>query len=401
MAKIRQGIRIDYFLPLFVVLIFAILILGAESALRIRYPELLIEIEASNEYPLFCSYHPQIGSWAKKNFTHTYGGMPVTINKNGLRDKELPYENTENRHRILVLGDSVAWGVGVNNGETFCDFMENALESTDVINMSMFGFGTGEELLALKYEGLRYKPNIVILFFYMGNDICDTFHPERWNSFPVNILYLENNELKIKHFKISPLRRIAIFLNEKSYIINFINKKIFKQRGNNQSNWVKKLNNDNMESILIPYTEYNNYSYLQTKELTDGQCFDKDEKHTCILLHPSEDYYYMVELTKKAILEMKKICSNNDVEFIVILSPAKVQCNPASCYFKASLNKELMRFLEANNIPAVDLLSLFVDAGYDSDRIFLDDHHFTALGHKEVAGLILERLPGLADGNIE
>jgi hypothetical protein len=147
MHKKISAIRIKYFLPLFVILIFSVFILLGEMVLKIRYPELLLGNASScgAEINMFCSFNPKIGRWHKKNFTHTYAGGLVTTNKNGLRGKELHYENRENKHRILVLGDSVTFGYGVNDGETFCDIIEKGLKHTDVINMGVSGFGTGEE----------------------------------------------------------------------------------------------------------------------------------------------------------------------------------------------------------------------------------------------------------------
>jgi hypothetical protein len=260
--------------------------------------------------------------------------------------------------------------------------------------MGVSGFGTGEEFLLLKYEGLRYKPNIVILFFFISNDVCNNFSPESWNNFPVNIFYLSKGVLKIKYFKVSFANKIGIFLNERSYVINFINKKIFKMQLNNQYNWVKKLNEDNMKSVTPDYQEYKNYLYLEPKEKLDGQSFRDDGYNA--LLYPNAANYYKVELTKKIILEMEELCKMNNAQLIVILSPFKAQCNPSSCYFNNPLNKELMRFLGANNIAAMDLLSLFSANSYDPDKLFLDESHFTAVGHKEVAELILRKLPKLS-----
>jgi lysophospholipase L1-like esterase len=365
--------------------------LFGEIILRRKYPELLIGKDSL--FGIFDSFDPRIGRWHKRNFSHAYAGRIVTINKRGLRDKELPYENRENKYRIIVLGDSVSWGLGVNDGETFSDFMERGLIKTDVINMGVNGFSTGEELLLLKYEGLRYKPNIVILFFYIDNDVCDNFHSESWDYFPTNIFYLDKGQLKIKYFKMSIARRIGIFLNERSYIINFINKNILKIRLNNQCSWVKRMNDSNHQSVKIPYDEYKNLSYLEPKETVDDQCFNYCGQSG--LLYPKQHNYYMLELTKKIILEMNELCKMNNAKLIAILSPFKAQCNPSSCYFNNPLNKELMRFLEVNSISAIDLLSLFIANNLDPDKIFFDSAHFSVLGHKEVARLILKQFPTL------
>jgi hypothetical protein len=255
--KDTRTMKVEYFFPLFVVLFFLLAILSGEMILRMKYPELLIRDDAHDEFGPFDVFDPRLGRWHKRNFSHKYVGAVITTNSKGVRDTELPYENKDKRQRVVVLGDSVTWGFGVNDGDTFSDFMEKGAVKTDVINMGVNGFSTGEELLLLKYEGMQYKPDAVILFFYIGNDVCDNVRSESWDRFPANVFYLDKGRLKIKHFKVSWARRIGIFLNEESYIINFLNKKVFKIRPPDQGNWVTKMNDGN--EMKIPGDEYGRF----------------------------------------------------------------------------------------------------------------------------------------------
>ena len=45
--------------------------------------------------------------------------------------KKYPSQNPRDEKRILVLGDSVAFGWGVSQGETFSDRMEPLAATTD------------------------------------------------------------------------------------------------------------------------------------------------------------------------------------------------------------------------------------------------------------------------------
>ena len=104
----------------------------------------------------------------------TTRGKTLTINSHGLRDKEYDYEKPTGCKRILVLGDSFAWGYGVSDDEIFTEVLENQLadntNAIQVINTGVSGWGTDQEFLFLRNEGFRYDPDLVVLAFFLVND---------------------------------------------------------------------------------------------------------------------------------------------------------------------------------------------------------------------------------------
>ena len=95
----------------------------------------------------------------------------VTMNSRGLRDSEHPLEKPEGVKRIVVLGDSFAWGWGVDDGFSFPDVLEKRLgPQVEVINLGVPGYSTDQELLWFEREGKLYEPDLVILCLLM-NDI--------------------------------------------------------------------------------------------------------------------------------------------------------------------------------------------------------------------------------------
>lgn len=95
---------------------------------------------------------------------------PFHTNSRGLRDREYDLARTAGRRRIVVLGDSFAWGWGVADGEIFTERLEALLGDTDVINLGVSGYGLAQEIAYLKSEGLRYAPDVVVLAFCL-NDV--------------------------------------------------------------------------------------------------------------------------------------------------------------------------------------------------------------------------------------
>lgn len=98
------------------------------------------------------------------------------VNNHGWRDLDRDYENTKKAYRILILGDSNTYGAIVPAEKVYTRVLEKKLSdagyNVEVINMAYGGWGTDQELEALRNEGLRYKPNLIIVQ-WCSNDLKD------------------------------------------------------------------------------------------------------------------------------------------------------------------------------------------------------------------------------------
>ena len=80
---------------------------------------------------------------------------------------------------IMALGDSATFGVGVDNGHTYPDRLQELLDGKDnVLNFGVGGWGFAEYYLAyLKYVD-RCKPKLVLIGVFPANDYTDLYHTE-------------------------------------------------------------------------------------------------------------------------------------------------------------------------------------------------------------------------------
>lgn len=69
--------------------------------------------------------------------------------------------------RIVTLGDSFTWGFGVGDDETYSARLEALLPATEVINLGVNGYGTDQQVLAWEREGVSYRPDLVVLGFFV------------------------------------------------------------------------------------------------------------------------------------------------------------------------------------------------------------------------------------------
>ncbi len=145
----------------------------------------------------FWVYDDQLG-WAHKkgqkgHFDHRDFSINVYINSDGFRDSEYPLPKT-GKKRMLVIGDSFGWGYGVEHNEIFCEIIEQNHPHWEVINASVSGYGTDQQLLFLRERGLEYQPDVVLLLF-SKNDFQNNISKEQyWYYKPIFVLKESPND---------------------------------------------------------------------------------------------------------------------------------------------------------------------------------------------------------------
>lgn len=162
-------------------------------ALQLLLVVALLEVVARIFDPLGVSYYPEtaryldtlvleepIGYRNRPGLEGRFYGAPVHINSLGMRDREVP-EKPAGESRLLVLGDSVPFGIGVSYEDSFPRQLELLLNERHprrrwcTLNMGVPSYNTEQELIQLRSTGLRLRPDAVLLLF-SNNDI----EPKRW-----------------------------------------------------------------------------------------------------------------------------------------------------------------------------------------------------------------------------
>jgi hypothetical protein len=72
----------------------------------------------------------------------------------------------DTRPRVLVLGDSFTFGIGVEEGERYTEVVEDLEPSWRVDNMGMTGWGTDLMVRTLETFGPKAQPDVVVLAVY-------------------------------------------------------------------------------------------------------------------------------------------------------------------------------------------------------------------------------------------
>lgn len=110
---------------------------------------------------------------------HAEGGRHwITVNSQGLRDREYPLEKPPTGVRMLLLGDSYCEAAQVEFEEAFHARLERRLNdpaagpAVEIINAGVDGYGADNMLLFYRHVGRTYHPDVVLMTFVI-NDLED------------------------------------------------------------------------------------------------------------------------------------------------------------------------------------------------------------------------------------
>ncbi len=168
----------------------AIGLIAAEGALRLAGARF-----ASSFYII----DPDLGWTLRAGATGNYteeSVVPIRINSAGMRDDiEHAIAKPPGTFRVAILGDSFAESMQVPLEQSFPKLMEQDLKqcagNPEVLNFGVQGYGTAQELLTWRLRAAAYKPDVVVLLFYTGNDLYNNhrkLNPSNADAAPYFVL---------------------------------------------------------------------------------------------------------------------------------------------------------------------------------------------------------------------
>lgn len=138
--------------------------LAAEGLARVAFPEWA---PRSARLTNFSQYDQRLG-WryvpgVSGRFASYGFDTVVEINSKGFRGPERDYARNAGVRRVLVMGDSLTWGYGVDFEGTFTARLEKLVPNLEVVNLGVSGYSTDQELLLYQDEGRKYAADVVIV----------------------------------------------------------------------------------------------------------------------------------------------------------------------------------------------------------------------------------------------
>jgi hypothetical protein len=139
--------------------------------------------------PLGISYYPETAAYLdtlvierdgyrnRPGLRGTFYGADVRINPLGLRERDLPRTPAPGEVRVLVMGDSFPFGIGVPEEEAIPRRLEEALQAAvptgrtvRTVNLGVVSYNSEQQLRQLESVGLAMRPSLVVVLYAL-NDI--------------------------------------------------------------------------------------------------------------------------------------------------------------------------------------------------------------------------------------
>ena len=336
----------------------ALILLAISLGFSLILGEFALRVFLKEEINLFPRYHTsaQYGEFTIRRFrpntvfwhTSLDGQWKFVINAQGFRnDRNFSYKKPPGILRILSLGDSHTAGFEVRQDRTFSAVIERHLQEngirTEVINAGVSGFSTAEELVLLENEGVKYRPDAVVLGFY-ANDFED--------NIKAGIFGLDHNEIIVRKTEHIPGVRILNVINEFS-ILRWLseNSYLYSFALNTVWNFAKRLLTTRAKAKL--QTEY----AVPTGKVND----------------------YQLELTARLIERIYTVCRRNNIRFIILDIPRFSKQGK----IRSSVPPTLVDTMRANSdqfIYSKEILHDYRDAG--EFHVLHGARHISELTHR-------------------
>ena len=113
-----------------------------------------------------------------KGISSRWQDVAIRINAHGLRGAEFPLAKPPGLQRVLVLGDSFAFGYLLPEEDAYPSQLQGVLDAhrganrVQVINAGVPGYGIDNQAALLEYRGLAFEPDVVVVTASPG-DVAD------------------------------------------------------------------------------------------------------------------------------------------------------------------------------------------------------------------------------------
>ncbi len=272
-------------------------------------------------------------------------GGPLATNELGFRDT--PYR-ADADVKILLLGDSVSWGNGINDVRRVYPFLlEQRLNrhyggrrSVEVINASVPGYSTFQELRYLELYGLDLEPDVVILQFCL-NDVTERY--EALAEYGGNNLFLGvDTRAAIRGFQGFLIRHSRAF-----------------------EGLVRGL-----QRLARGREEY------RARDLA------RDE------LSPGLDQAWQQML--RELDDIRRLAAAHGLPTLLLIAPFRFQAEEAG---RRQPQDRLLEYAGGHGLPAVDVLAVLYELSPGTglaEAAFNDETHFSELGHALTAEMLVD-----------
>ena len=291
--------------------------------------------------------------------------IDIKTNSDNLRDVEHSIDKPPNTYRIVVLGDSMTFGWGVNEEDTWWKILENKLNTNsknikyEIINLGVWMYTYDQQYLRLKEKGLKYQPDLVIQGIYWPH--LRTIATHQWQKDKSGEI------IKITDPTIYITKEGILKTKDKNLFISFL-----KQHSRLANFIISRLQTILFKKSLI----------TSDLHLLDEDSFSK--------------FHDTWEKAFESIKQTKRLLEEEKIPYAIFLIPREVQVSQNEWHplFSSVMNEKMFsedipqkifkNFAESEKVEILDLLPDF-RAKYQPDLYFSIDPHLTKKGQELIS----------------
>lgn len=349
----------------------AVCLLAAEALIRLVRPSARLTIEPGGlyeadppgRYRLAPGYRGSI-------FNRVEYSNEIRINEHGLRGPEVG-ASLPGGTRILAIGDSFVFGVGVEDDQTFIARLAERLTEpgrpVEALNGGIPAFGVPDAVGWLERHGIALQPDVVVLGIFLGNDLVDA-SPDREAIVVVDGLLTPRHSpkgLRAWLFRHSQLYAALKGLSEQPGLLPLRN----------------RLGLGEPWRVRVLREEFGIYKKTAPDDLVAA-----------------------IEATDRALAKLAELADERELLLQAVLIPSEIQLDAqrwragleslgldAAAYDVEVPTRIFSRLLSAHQIPALDLTATLAPEYRSGVKLYFEfDRHWTERGHT-VAAEALER----------
>lgn len=334
-------------------------------------------------------------------------------NNLGFRGPDVPFEKPTGTFRIVVLGDSFVAGYGLAEEHLLTTLLQERIAAAnradgeetrvEVVNAGRVGTSTIRELDLYDALGRRFAPDLVILAYYLGNDLAEVmqeqtdrelanWHPDGWPRraayacFPslyLELAMLRQSRRQLREFTVRSEAEVVDDLKQEA-----------PARGRDADRAVERFR-------ALPWQIRRDVAsgMLSEQRIIDS-CIEPDRLVRA--LDPDDaDFERAWNRTKTHLALLNEAATRDGAKLVLVAIPAPFQVDRRSLEFHKQLGYAVREsWLEAPprtalsladwaqraDVPLLDLTERLRDTEWPA--YFIEDVHFTPEGSAEAAAAI-------------
>ena len=321
----------------------------------------------------------------------------VRVNSAGFRDRDHAVDKAPEKRRVALIGDSVVEALQVPFEDSITSVIQRNLEKSgtrsEVINFGVSGAGTAREYLTVREYALKFKPDLVLLFF-VGNDFGDNTRELKGLS---DIPYPQTTGDGDLVLDQSGHPRFTAFEDQKSRFAGVTNPL------RNYSK-VYRLVRETVDTLPPVDQLWGSVFAKNTVAAAANAAAEANlGLYEIYRRQPKREWLKAFRVTQQLLVALRNLTAENHAKFAVVMVPAAWEVYPDRWREVLDLtpgmhgadvdveipSRNLNQYLSNNGVRVIDLLPEFRARAKDASPLYLrGDGHWTVGGHDFAAAVI-------------